>query len=461
MSKIIVIEDQEDIRENVKELLEQKKLLVETAINARDGLELTKTFFPDLILCDLMLPDYSGIDFIKKLRADKQFKEIPVIIITGHSQQEIFRDSMTQGADDFIVKPFKAKELFDAVEAQLLKAEIRKQDHRLIAELSEQSPLPILRLNEKGTIVYCNPAAKFLEVDQLIHQLNDHINSERGENFEFEFTVGVRIFNVIVSYNNVQKYHNVYFIDNTEQRKAFSELESQNTLIERKNQNLSQFTYIVAHDLKAPVINIRQLLDLLLEHYNLQSKTNERDQVLLGLLNESLNKLETVMEDVSGILKVREESSSQKKVVFSIAKYVKKTLDEFKNDLEEINAEVSFEIDSSLKLNFPLSDFRTILFNLIENSIKFRDPERVLILNITAIESLDEIILKIEDNGLGFDEKIAKGKLFVFYQRMHSHIEGKGLGLQLIRNIMDSHAGKVNFISKTGVGSTFLLNFIR
>jgi DNA-binding response OmpR family regulator/two-component sensor histidine kinase len=461
VSKIIVIEDQEDIRENVKELLEQKKLLVETAINARDGLELTKTFFPDLILCDLMLPDYSGIDFIKKLRADKQFKEIPVIIITGHSQQEIFRDSMTQGADDFIVKPFKAKELFDAVEAQLLKAEIRKQDHRLIAELSEQSPLPILRLNEKGTIVYCNPAAKFLEVDQLIHQLNDHINSERGENFEFEFTVGVRIFNVIVSYNNVQKYHNVYFIDNTEQRKAFSELESQNTLIERKNQNLSQFTYIVAHDLKAPVINIRQLLDLLLEHYNLQSKTNERDQVLLGLLNESLNKLETVMEDVSGILKVREESSSQKKVVFSIAKYVKKTLDEFKNDLEEINAEVSFEIDSSLKLNFPLSDFRTILFNLIENSIKFRDPERVLILNITAIESLDEIILKIEDNGLGFDEKIAKGKLFVFYQRMHSHIEGKGLGLQLIRNIMDSHAGKVNFISKTGVGSTFLLNFIR
>jgi DNA-binding response OmpR family regulator/two-component sensor histidine kinase len=459
VSKIIVIEDQEDIRENVKELLEQKKFLVETAINAQEGLELTKAFLPDLILCDLMLPDYSGIDFIKKLRVNKQFKEIPVIIITGHSQQEIFRDSMTQGADDFIVKPFKAKELFDAVDAQLLKAKIRKQDHRLIAELSEQSPLPILRLNEKGEIVYYNPAAKFLENEQLIKELKYCIDIEDGENFEFEFTVGDRIFKVIVSYNTDQKYHNVYFIDNTVQINAFSELESQNTLIERKNQNLSQFTYIVAHDLKAPVINIRQLLDLLLQHYNLQSKTQEKDQVLLGLLNESLNKLETVMEDVSGILKAREESSSQKKVVFSIAKNVKKALDEFKHDFKEINADVSFEIDSNLKLNFPLSDFTTILFNLIENSIKFRDPERALSLNITATESQDEIILKIKDNGLGFDEKIAKGKLFVFYQRMHSHIEGKGLGLQLIRNIMDSHAGQVNFISKTGVGSTFLLNF--
>jgi signal transduction histidine kinase len=459
VSKILVIEDQEDIRENVKELLEQKEFLVETAINAEDGFKLTSSFLPDLILCDLMLPDHSGIDFIKRLKENKQLKEIPVIIITGHSQQEIFRNSMTQGADDFIVKPFKAKELFDAVDAQLSKAKIRKQDHHLIAELSEQSPLPILRLDESGAIVYSNPAAKFLEDENLIKELNNLIEFEVGENFEFEFPVADKIFNCIVSYNPDHKYHNVYFIDNTVQKNAFSELESQNTLIERKNQNLSQFTYIVAHDLKAPVINLRQLLDLLLQNYHLKSKTKDKDHVLLSLLNESLDKLETVMEDVSGILKAREESAIQKKVVFSVAKYAKKSVNEFKDVLKDINAEVSFNIESSLRLNFPLSDFSTILYNLIENAIKFRDPERALNLNFTASETHDEIILKIKDNGLGFDEKIAKGKLFVFYQRMHSQIEGKGLGLQLVRNIMDSHDGQVNFISAAGSGSTFLLNF--
>ena len=109
MSKIFVIEDQEAIRENVRELLEQKEYFVETAINAEKGFNLTNTFIPDLILCDLMLPDHSGIDFIKKLKKNEHLKDIPVIIITGHSQQETYRDAMTQGADDFIVKPFKAK----------------------------------------------------------------------------------------------------------------------------------------------------------------------------------------------------------------------------------------------------------------------------------------------------------------------------------------------------------------
>lgn len=459
MSKIIVIEDQDDIRENVKELLEQKGFHVETAINAEKGYDLTITFSPDLILCDLMLPDHSGIDFIKRLKENKQLKEIPVIIITGHSQKEIFRNSMTQGADDFIVKPFKAKELFDAVETQLAKAKIRKQDYRLIAELSQQSPLPIIRLNEKGEIVYSNPAAKFLDDENLIKELNYLIELEEGENFEFEFPVADKIFNCIVSFNAEQKYHNIYFIDNTAQKNAFSELESQNTLIERKNQNLSQFTYIVAHDLKAPIINLRQLLDLLLQNHHLKAKTQDKDQVLMSLLNESLNKLETVMEDVSGILKAREESAIQKKAVFSVAKHVKKAVDEFKDVLKEINGEISFNIETSLKLNFPINDFSTILYNLIENAIKFRDPERVLNINFAATETHDEVILKIKDNGLGFDEKIAKGKLFVFYQRMHSQIEGKGLGLQLIRNIMDSHFGQVHFMSKAGTGSTFLLNF--
>lgn len=459
MSKILVIEDQEDILENVKELLEQKEYEVETARNAEDGYQLTHSFQPDLVLCDLVLPDESGIDLIKRLKENKTLKEIPVIIITGHSRQEVFRNSMTQGADDFIVKPFKAKELFDAVDAQISKSNLRKQDFRLIAELSEQSPLPILRLDEHGNIVYSNPAAKFLEDDKLIKELKYLIDVESQDNFEFEFPIDQKIYNCIVSYNTAEKYHNIYFIDNTAQKNAFSELESQNTLIERKNQNLSQFTYIVAHDLKAPVINIRQLLDLLLQNSHLNKKPNDKDKVLLGLLNESLNKLETVMDDVSGILKAREESAAQKKVVFSVGKYVKKAVDEFKVVLKDIDAEVNIDIETKLKLNFPLADFSIILYNLIENAIKFRDPERKLIINLSASESHDEIILKIKDNGLGFDEKIAKGKLFVFYQRMHSQIEGKGLGLQLIRNIMDSHEGQVHFMSQKDFGSTFIINF--
>jgi DNA-binding response OmpR family regulator/two-component sensor histidine kinase len=454
-----VIEDQEVIRENIKELLEQKDYFVETAINVAQGFDITNSIVPDLILCDLILPDHSGIDFIKKIKKHEQLKDIPVIIITGYSQQENFRDAMTHGADDFIVKPFKAKELFDAINSQLAKSKIRKQDITLIAELSEQSPLPILRIDKAGKIVYSNPAANFLEEKVLIEKLRNLIDSQEDDHSEFEFPVGEKIFNCVTSFNSTLKYHNLYFIDNTIQINSIHELENKNKLIEQKNQNLSQFTYIVAHDLKAPIINLRQLLDLLMQDYHSKSKTIEKNTVLTSLLNESLSKLETVIEDVSSILQTRDDSIAQKKVVFSVSKYVKKAVEEFKKALTEVNAEVTFSIDQSIKLNFPLTDFSTILFNLIENAIKFRDPNRTLKIDFIVTETHDEVILKIKDNGLGFDEKVAKGKLFVFYQRMHGKIEGKGLGLQIVRNIMDIHEGQIHFMSQTGLGSIFLLNF--
>lgn len=459
MPKILVVEDQEVIRENIRELLEHMDHYVVTALSASMGYELANSFIPDVILCDLTLPDYSGIEFIKKLKKNELLKNIPVIIITGNSQNETYRDAMTQGADDFIVKPFKSKELFDAINTQLSKAKIRKLDYTLIAELSEQSPLPILRIDKAGKIVYLNPAAEFLAGKKMINKLMAILGAEEKFNFEFEFPVEEKVYNCVVSYNSAQKYHNLYFIDNTEQLQAFHELEDKNTLIERKNQNLSQFNYIVAHDLKAPVINLRQLVDLILHDVNQKPNKSDKNIVLLSMLNESLVKLETVMRDVSTILKAREESSKQNSTVFSVEKYVKKAAKEFKQQLTEIDAEISFDIDSTITLNFPISEFSIILFNLIENAIKFRDPARPLKILILASKIKNELILTIKDNGMGFDEKLAKGKLFSFYQKLNSKIEGKGLGLQIIRNILDHYNGKIEFKSQPGIGSIFQITF--
>jgi CheY-like chemotaxis protein/anti-sigma regulatory factor (Ser/Thr protein kinase) len=459
MSKILVIEDQEAIRENIMELLEQKGYLVSTAINATEGSKIASSFLPDIILSDLLLPDYSGIDLIKKFKNDDKLKDIPIIIITGESQNETYRSAMIQGADDFIVKPFKAKELYDAVEAQLSKARVRKLNFELIAELSEQSPLPILRIDISGNIIYSNPAAKFLVEKQMIKKIMDIIHPVITGNFEFEFPVDEKIFNCVASYNDAQKYHNLYFIDNTVQVNAFYELEKKNVLIERKNENLSQFTYIVAHDLKAPVINIRQLLDLILQEAQQKSENENKKSALLGLLNESLTKLETVILDVSSILKSREEIQRQQKIVFSVRKQVNVILKEFRAKIKEIGAEVIISIDDSFKLNFPLKEFSTIMINLIDNAIKFKDPQRILKINISASKIKDGISLKIKDNGLGFDEKIAKGKLMVFYQKMHNNIDGKGLGLQIVKNILESNDGEIQYMSQPGVGTIFQLTF--
>jgi len=459
VSKILVIEDHVVTCDNIRELLEQKGYFVVTANNATEGSELARLFLPDVILSDLNLPDYSGIDLMKKFKNNGKIKDIPVIIITGQSENEIYRDAMVQGADDFIVKPFKTKELYDAIDSQLSKVKIRERNCKLIVELSEQSPLPILSIDRSGKILYSNEAAEFLVKKPIVKKLMDSITPEITENFEFEFSIDKQNFICVASYNKALHYYNLYFIDNTVQLNAFKELRDKNVLIERKNQNLSQFSYIVAHDLKAPVINIRQLLDLIFQE-KMENKGNEsKVGVLMNLLNESIIKLETVIEDVSSILKTREEILKEQKVVFSVKKQVKKILNQFQDKITELGAEIVYSIDDSIKLNFPLNEFSTILINLIDNAIKFRNPKRKLKIDLCALKTENGISLKIKDNGLGFDEKNARGKLMVFYQKMHSNIEGKGLGLQIVKNILENHNGEIQYISQSGVGTVFQLIF--
>ena len=459
MSKILVIEDQLVTRENIRELLELRGHFVSTATNAAEGSELASSFLPDLILSDIQLPDYSGINLIKEFKNNEKLSDIPVIIITGHIEREIYRDAMTQGADDFIVKPFKTKELYDAIDSQLSKVKIRERNCQIVSELSEHSPLPIITINKSGEILYSNQAAEFLVKEQIVKKIMVLINPELTRNFEFELIVDKQNFICVTSYNNTHHYHNLYFIENTIQINAFDELRDKNILIERKNQNLSQFSYIVAHDLKAPVTNIRQLLDLIFQEKLEKTENESKVSVLMNLLNQSITKLETVIEDVSSILKTREEIFKEQKVVFSVKKYVTEILRDFNGKFKEVGADIVVSIDDSIKLNFPLNEFSTILINLLDNAIKFRSPDRKLKINLCALKTEKGISLKIKDNGLGFDEKIAKGKLMVFYQKMHSNIEGKGLGLQIVKNILENHNGEIQYISQSGVGTVFQLIF--
>jgi len=135
--KILLIDDEESIRENIQELLEIKDYEVQSAKHATDALNKLISFNPDLIVTDLMLPDFSGIELIEQIRRIDGFSEIPVIVITGNHKPEILRSSMTSGADDYLSKPFKANELYESITSQLYKKAVRKENVELIAELSK------------------------------------------------------------------------------------------------------------------------------------------------------------------------------------------------------------------------------------------------------------------------------------------------------------------------------------
>lgn len=124
MEKILIIEDDKAYIENIKILLEEEGFNVASAINGFDGIELAKNENPDLIICDIMLPDVDGYSILKELRKREKTKLIPIIFLTAKSSMSDLRAGMNLGADDYLTKPFHADDLLTAVRTRLEKAKL-------------------------------------------------------------------------------------------------------------------------------------------------------------------------------------------------------------------------------------------------------------------------------------------------------------------------------------------------
>jgi CRP-like cAMP-binding protein len=119
MSKIVLIEDNADMRENIKEILELANYKVFTAEDGKKGIELIKKQLPDLILCDIMMPEFDGYGVLYMISKNMNTASIPFIFLSAKSEKEDFRKGMNMGADDYITKPFEDTELLDSIERRL------------------------------------------------------------------------------------------------------------------------------------------------------------------------------------------------------------------------------------------------------------------------------------------------------------------------------------------------------
>jgi CRP/FNR family cyclic AMP-dependent transcriptional regulator len=128
MKKILVIEDNEIIRENITEMLELSNYKICAAENGKVGVELALREKPDLIICDVMMPVLDGYGVLHMLHKNQSTQNIPFIFLTSKSDKTDFRKGMELGADDYITKPFDNTELLNAVESRLKKAELFKEE---------------------------------------------------------------------------------------------------------------------------------------------------------------------------------------------------------------------------------------------------------------------------------------------------------------------------------------------
>lgn len=119
MKKILIIEDEPEMRRNIAALLRFKEYEPVVAENGRVGVELARRESPDLILCDVMMPEMDGYDVLRALQADTRLALIPFIFLTAKGEKEDLRSGMNLGADDYLTKPVGNEDLVQAIETRL------------------------------------------------------------------------------------------------------------------------------------------------------------------------------------------------------------------------------------------------------------------------------------------------------------------------------------------------------
>ena len=157
MSKILLIEDNNEMRENTSEILALAKYKVITAENGRVGVDKAKKEKPDLIICDIMMPDLDGYEVLEMLSMQTETAGIPFIFLSAKAEKTDMRKGMNLGADDYLTKPFDETELVSAVEMRLKKSSLFKKNYshdikgltQFIAE-AKQFSLPISNVSDYG-----------------------------------------------------------------------------------------------------------------------------------------------------------------------------------------------------------------------------------------------------------------------------------------------------------------------
>lgn len=131
MTSILVIDDNQDIRENTAEILDLAGYKTFTAENGKQGVEIALKEKPDVIVCDIMMPELDGYGVLHMLRKNPEAQNVPFIFLTAKTERSDFRKGMEMGADDYVTKPFEDIELLNAIEIRLKKAEVLKQKYSL------------------------------------------------------------------------------------------------------------------------------------------------------------------------------------------------------------------------------------------------------------------------------------------------------------------------------------------
>ena len=480
-ANILVIDDEEGIREGCRRVLGRAKYRVHTCDNGSEALSMLKKLSIDIVLLDLKMPGMDGIEVLKYI--SDLSDEILVIIITGYATVEAAVETLKMGAYDLLPKPFQTDHLrivvgraWDKIsltrETKLLEEQRQKSLLDLDAEKSrlrtivESLPDGMLVTNSEGRVVLMNKS--FLMSAEL------DLETQPGSLIDF-YVTNETLIDLVREVSNCESNLDSLLIREIQLSDTSYHLAEGRRIIDAngecfggvitlvditamKSLDRLKTDYVsrITHELRSPLATIyNQLTEVL---GDIDEKSQLRDQYLLSRAVERTDGLISLVGDLLDLSRIEEGSfgKTTKKVnvgdlVFDITEFLRAQC-ESKN--QTLALQLPKEPIPEISMD-PLA-LESVIGNLIANAIKYT-PENGTI-DVSACSGNNELSISVSDTGIGIPEN-EKEKIFERFYRIKNdstrRIVGTGLGLPIVKALVNEMGGEIDVRSTEGRGSTF------
>ena len=481
--KVIIIDDEKNLRTGTQRLLQSEGYEVDTAENGTEGIKLGTANDYDLAIIDLKMPDIDGIEVLKEIKKKKP--KTVCFIATAYASYDTAIESTKIGAYSYIPKPFTPEELIQnlqkgyqhrllLVEAERLRKE---REERLLEVAFEKTRLNtiinsitdgVLVVNKTGELVLFNAAAlNYFELNQIIigeyilgilpkdvsDQINKFLKSESYLDKSFSSQIELKpnrelIIDVTCSpvpHPDGTLAGVVTVIRNITEMKKIEAVKS-------------QFVNMVAHELKAPVAAVIGFINIILNQ-----SLNIPEVQRTDYLNRSYKRLTTLLEMVNDLLDISRMETKKKEreiVELDVVEIIKSNTDFLEIELKKRDIGLNFDIKENIPhIKADSVEINRLFTNIIGNALKYNKENGSI--NISVSHTGNYVTTKIADTGIGLKPE-DKEKLFHEFYRVKNestrNIPGTGLGLSIVKRIVDSYNGKIEVDSEYGIGSTFTIS---
>lgn len=290
-------------------------------------------------------------------------------------------------------------------------------------------------------------------------RLNEAINRRASQSFNGYFQRVDRWYDFLIAPMR-EGGVSVFFRDITDSKKMSKELRRANEQLNglnknlvKQNRQLEEFAHITSHNLRAPIANLKALMQM----HNEASAQAERD-LYLGMLHEVIKKIDETLNDLVEVVQIRKDVNVEREWL-NFADRVQHLKEILYMDIETSGMQLTTDFEEAPGIEYPKVYLDSIIQNMITNAIRYRSPERPPKLHFKATREEEYVVLTAEDNGIGIDMDRFGSKLFGFRKTFHKNKDAKGIGLFITKSQVEAMGGSIRAESKLGEGTKFIITF--